>query len=688
MRLVVSAAVSLLVLALLMKLVVGAGNQDAHPGLWTMVTRISLPLMAGYLVCTLLQTWIRSQRYRVLLRAAGSVEVPARGHMMMVTMARNMFVDLLPARAGELAYIGLLNRGYRVAGEHCVSSLALSFVFDLAALAVLIASLILVQLVTATVPLWQWMALGFVALLAVVGIWGLLQGSGWADRVLDRWFGGRTGPRPVATVKAFIDRLAASFGAVARAGALGRVLGLSVGVRLFKYTGLYMAFLALTRDNFPELFGAGVATVLSALVAGEAAASLPLPTLMSFGTYEAGGTAVWALLGFPAASGAMAMLAIHVSSQIVDYSLGGLGLLLLTLIGAPAVANSGVEGSRRTPARPRRRYVVAATSLLLLGAGGAFAFWEYRALQKTGALVAPEAGRDVAPVGSIPDPEWAESLAGFVVWSSNRDGQHDIFRMDLPSRAITRVTDHPHTETYPRISPDGKRVVFTRSQIPWVSQRNKIPWDVILRDLTTGEETVVAINANVPYWINDEEIIYQRAAVEVVRHHLITGEREVLYAPGMGSIGEQVILETPTYNPESRQLAVNLRGRDRGSMLLDEAGERWVFGNGCQVNWSPDRSWLYYVDHLPGKDNAFFIVRPGDKEREVWFNHVKPFSHEYFPRLDRGGEYLVFGASEGGHEHDVEDYEIFIWRVGGAMDDTLRLTWHTGNDCWPDVWLR
>ena len=50
-----------------------------------------------------------------------------------------------------------------------------------------------------------------------------------------------------------------------------------------------------------------------------------------------------------------------------------------------------------------------------------------------------------------------------------------------------------------------------------------------------------------------------------------------------------------------------------------------------------------------------------------------------------GPIYTVFAASAGGHEHDVEDYEIFLWEIGTPPETAARLTWHTANDNWPDL---
>jgi hypothetical protein len=71
-------------------------------------------------------------------------------------------------------------------------------------------------------------------------------------------------------------------------------------------------------------------------VAGaELAASLPLPTVASLGPYEAAGAlgfAYW--LGLPRDLAALSATAFHALSQLHDY---GLGLLALLVIMAPGV---------------------------------------------------------------------------------------------------------------------------------------------------------------------------------------------------------------------------------------------------------------------------------------------------------------------------------------------------------------
>ena len=39
-------------------------------------------------------------------------------------------------------------------------------------------------------------------------------------------------------------------------------------------------------------------------------------------------------------------------------------------------------------------------------------------------------------------------------------------------------------------------------------------------------------------------------------------------------------------------------------------------------------------------------------------------SHEYFPQLSADGNWLVWAATQRGHDHDIADYEIYLWEVG------------------------
>jgi Tol biopolymer transport system component len=261
--------------------------------------------------------------------------------------------------------------------------------------------------------------------------------------------------------------------------------------------------------------------------------------------------------------------------------------------------------------------------------------------------------------------------------------------LTLPDLQLTRLTTDPHTEYFPRISPDGGKVVFCRSQEPWVSQRNYYAWDLYLIDLPTGKVRLLTKNGNVPTWSADSKTIYfQRQGNQFVEYTLATQKESVVFGTGKNlPLESSVLLTTPAWSESRSALAATLRGGRRGTVVIDSDKVVHRVGDGCELNWSPDSSFLYYVDHGDKGGNVFYKVNPKTLERVLWYDAPGEYSHEYFPKLANSGDVLVFGASSGGHEHDQADYEIFLWPVDSPMTDTVRLSFHTGNDNWPDIYL-
>jgi len=79
------------------------------------------------------------------------------------------------------------------------------------------------------------------------------------------------------------------------------------------------------------------------------------------------------------------------------------------------------------------------------------------------------------PAKATPDETAAQSalagkVSGFVVWSSSREGNHKIYSMSPDGSNLRKLTQGNKTDWYPRISPDGKRVLFTRSKLDWTAE--------------------------------------------------------------------------------------------------------------------------------------------------------------------------------------------------------------------------
>ncbi len=677
-NILLSVAVSLLLMGVLLSGLVGSVHLTLLPKIKAVFHRTSLFLVGCYFIAGVVQAFFRAVRYRIILRASEK-EVPGLFHLVLVSMSRNMFVDMLPARLGELSYVAMLNKGFTVRTEACLSSLSISFVFDLIALALLLGMLLIYQLITSELQPWLIGSLLVVALVSGGLLVFLFPVLSFLGRRLEPLTQG--GKKLITRPARLVRETALALQKVRTSGIVMPLLALSLGVRFTKYLGLYLLFLGVVLPSFSAIV-TSPAPVLITLISAEAAASLPVPAFMSFGTYEAGGALTMIALGAEKVASGIILLVLHIWSQIVDYSLGITSLILFFFVASRAGPSAGTAWQPRS-----RRYIFAALVLLVVGV--AFFALQARKVMKMGSLTAPQPGISVARDKNAAIVPLLKNLHGFVVWSSNRFGNHDIVMLSLPEQKLSRLTTNPHTEYFPRISPDGTRIVFCRSQVPWVSQRNPVPWDVYMLDLKTGKEQLVVQNGNVPTWsANGKRIRFQRQANQFVEYDLVTKKEKVLLATaGKISLPATVMLETPAWSDRRHQLAVTLRGTMRATAVIGQNGLVKKVAGGCELNWAPDSSYLYHVDHGGKGGNVFFKVDPDTLKREIWFDSPTEYSHEYFPKVGNRGEYLVYGASTGDHEHDRADYEIFLWRIGSPWQGALRLSHYTGNDCWPDIYL-
>lgn len=299
-------------------------GQDVDPrALGPLIGAISLPGVAAFLLVSFVGLGLRTARYWILLDRRAPL-----GPLALVTLVRNLFVDLVPVRAGAAAsYLYLVTARLGLPIEAAVASFALSFVLDTLALAPL---LLLALVVVGTAPLSPALLVGG-SLVILAGSVAALFLLPPALRVASRLAGGL--PGRLARAAAPLDGAAAEVGRLEARGVLWPALGLSVLLRLAKYGAYYCLLQALLVRQGHPWGSLDLLRVFLSVAGAELAASLPLPTVASLGPYEAAGAlgfAYW--LGLPRELATLAATAFHGLSQVHDY---GLGLLALLWIMAP-----------------------------------------------------------------------------------------------------------------------------------------------------------------------------------------------------------------------------------------------------------------------------------------------------------------------------------------------------------------
>ena len=312
-----------------------------------------------------------------------------------------------------------------------------------------------------------------------------------------------------------------------------------------------------------------------------------------------------------------------------------------------------------------------------------------------------------APTGSKEKPSsdeqksmtsMGEKVKGKIVWSSSRNGNHDLFVMDTDGSNVHPITSGEQVDWFPRFSPDGSKVLFCRSKKGWVSERDandSDKWDLYTISPEGGEATKVVENASWGSWIGASEIVFVRGT-KIFKTKLGSDkEVELMDSTGVSDL-DGALLQQPEMSHDGKYIAITLRGSKRETGIWDIKKKTWLkTGLGCQINWTADGNSIFWVNPTGNGGSEIFRepMKDGKPAKQLSDDDLKFMdmpgrrSHEYFPQFSSDGKYLVWGITQRGHDHDIADYEIYLWEVGTPAESAARLTFHSGNDRWPDIFI-
>jgi hypothetical protein len=295
----------------------------------------------------------------------------------------------------------------------------------------------------------------------------------------------------------------------------------------------------------------------------------------------------------------------------------------------------------------------------------------------------------------------SQRLDGQIVWSSNRSGNHELYLLDLRARTVRRLTSHAHVDFFGRLSPDGRQIVFLRSQREAVSVRDLAAWDLYLIHVDGIGARRIAVGGLHPAWTADGAGIIFHRGTRVFRYDVAAHREAMLFDAATELPGIDDDLGDVEPAPDGRRLAFvlrgtfsgahGLRGTLSGAAVFDLDARRLTLltrEQACQTTWAPDGQWVVWMETGGNGGTRVMAGRPDGSERHVFMDLPGLRSHEYFPKFSNDGRWLVWGAAAEGHEQDQADYEIFVWEIGTPWPHAVRLTDHPGNDNWPDLWVR
>jgi len=257
------------------------------------------------------------------------------GDMFVVSLIRNAFNMVLPARTGELSYVYVLKRKFKFPVEIGVSTLMVALIFDTVVVFLMIViSIIIVGInrfaISSTSIILIAIGLLIIALLILVFLYKIIRFfTGIFNWIISKTRIGKN--KAVQYIYKKLVDTNENIKIIQKRKIYWKVFLASVATRILKFTSYYFLIHAILKPMGYEFGDLSYWVIFLATVAAEISAVLPTHALAGFGTYEGAFALAFVALGFSSKISIIVGFNYHIINLIFTVTLGIIAMIVLSL---------------------------------------------------------------------------------------------------------------------------------------------------------------------------------------------------------------------------------------------------------------------------------------------------------------------------------------------------------------------
>ena len=236
-----------------------------------------------------------------------------------------------------------------------------------------------------------------------------------------------------------------------------------------------------------------------------------------------------------------------------------------------------------------------------------------------------------------------------IAFMSQRDGNPEIYVMDVDGKNQRRLTNHPDNDLSPSWSPDGKRIVFFSNRDGHVHVIHGLPaYEIYVMDADGGNPQNLTNN---PF-----------------------DDRNPSWAPD----GKRIVFQSNRDKDNPQNYEIYVMDADGGNQqnLTENPNEDQY------PSWSPDGKRIVFSSaregHFIGEfgitDEIYVMDVDGGNQQRLTENR----QNDWFPSWSPDGKRIAFSSDRKG---EFENFEIYVMDVDGGNQQ--RLTENRVYDEWP-----